>query len=173
MGIVGSDGKQVLAIGAALASTTGKANNGFARAIKSPFEACGGVSYYCTPNNHSGGQAAAIQVIGTPSLSGPGLILQSSQLPTQGIGLFFYGDDQVNIPLSNGIRCVGTSIVRLTPQPIMAGQSGGFVANPVFMDVNFAITSPGTKYFQFWFRDQQAGDGESNLSQAVQISFCP
>ena len=35
------------------------------------------------------------------------------------------------------------------------------------------ITAGSTWYFQFWFRDHAAGGTGTNLSDAVQVNFCP
>ena len=106
------------------------------------------------------------------------------------VGLFFYGPNQINIPLGDGRLCIG-GVVRLNPPVIAdgsgtatrhvdftvfpAGLLGGVGAGAGFtsMAFNLAVSpaAAGLSVFGQWiFVDPGAGSGVS-ASEAFQLVF--
>ena len=93
-------------------------------------------------------------------------------------GLFYYGPDQISIPFGDGFRCVGgAEVFRLEPATL----SGGFGENIRPLDYNQApmnagagmITPSSTFNFQYWYRDPNGATDTFNLSNGLEVTFCP
>jgi hypothetical protein len=136
---------------------------------------CLGTSY-CDVTPNSAGPGAEIRAAGIQSISGNDFTLISAGAIPNKVGLFFYGPNQIDIPLGNGKLCVG-GVVRLNP-PILADGAGtavrpvDFTVFPAGSGAN-QITAGTTWNFQHWFRDQAAGPGQFNLSDGVSCTFIP
>ena len=81
------------------------------------------------------------------------------------------------IPFGNGFRCVSSPAYRLNPPDVIEGS--GSVARAVDyslppMSTGPGQISPGSSWnFQFWYRDPAGGGPGFNLTDGLQISFCP
>jgi hypothetical protein len=112
--------------------------------------------------------------LGTTSVAANDLTLQAHNLPTSQFGIFFYGANQVAVPFGNGARCVGGSLYRLTP--ISTGGSGEaqFALDITNPPAPLGQVDPGETWnFQFWYRDPLAGGANFNLSDGLEVTFCP
>lgn len=130
---------------------------------------------YCTANPNSTGLATRIDFNGSVRISDDDFFLTAASMPSGSFGLFFFGDQQTQTPISGsqGILCVGGTQFRLPP--VQADPLLGIA----FYQVDF--TSPSTNgqqilggstwNFQMWHRDAVAGQVTSNTSDALQISF--
>ncbi len=130
---------------------------------------------YCTANPNSTGLATRIDFNGSVRISDDDFFLTASNMPSSSFGLFFFGDQQAQTPISGsqGILCVGGTQFRLPP--VQADSLLGIA----FYQVDF--TSPSTNgqqilggstwNFQMWHRDASGGQVTSNTSDALQISF--
>jgi choice-of-anchor B domain-containing protein len=134
---------------------------------------------YCTSAANSAGTAAQIGWSGSTELGQNDFHLTVSGALPGGLGLFFYGPNQVQLPLAEGTLCVGggaLGIQRLQP-PLQADASGvatrqlDFTAPPAAAGPG-AIGAGSTWNFQFWYRDPQGGPGGSNLSDGLSVTFC-
>jgi hypothetical protein len=133
------------------------------------------VSNYCISTANTTNQPALIGVLGIPSLSMNNFVLRAGHLPPGEAGIFYFGPLEQNppIPFGDGFRCVGGNTVRLYP-PLVIPSNGS-----VFRAINFTQSptngfTPGqTAYFQFWYRDHPAVGGYWNLSDALEVTFCP
>jgi hypothetical protein len=122
-------------------------------------------SNYCSSSANSTGGAAVITASGSNSIGANNLDLDAQPVPDQP-GVFFYGDNQIDIPFGNGRLCTAGSIVRLG---VVVG--AGNVAN---QNVDTTAFSNGdSKNFQFWFRDPAGGGAFFDTSDAVNIVFTP
>ncbi len=86
--------------------------------------------------------------------------------------MFFFGPNQVSLPVGNGTICVGGNLVRM---PVI--QADGLGTASQLFDLSSAplagaVVSGVTWNFQFWYRDPVAGGAGFDFSQAVQISWC-
>ena len=134
---------------------------------------------YCTSNENSVGSEARIGWSGSAELGQNDFHLTVSDALPGGLGLFFYGSTQVQLPLAEGTLCVGggsQGIQRLQP-PLQTDPTGSatrqvdFSAPPAGSGPG-AITAGSTWNFQFWYRDPQGGPGGSNLSDGLSVTFC-
>ncbi len=134
-------------------------------------------THYCISVPNSSGQAATISAEGDASISYNDLTLISTGCSTGDFGLFFYGPDQVQVPLGDGFLCVGGGLSRLLP-PLLTDGSGraeralDFTQPPLGSGSGMVL--PGSTWnFQFWFRDPGGPGGSGyNLSDGLNITFC-
>lgn len=138
---------------------------------------CGAVSSYCTSTPNSTGQAATIQMSGNLSVAVNQATLQAFGCPPNKLGLFFYGRHRVQRLMADGFLCISPfapGLFRLRPLDYADG--AGHVVRALDFD---ALTGSGqilggsTWCFQYWYRDQAAGGTGTNLTDAVQVTFCP
>ena len=124
---------------------------------------------YCT----AGANGAKIYATGSESVLENDLVLTALGVPPNESGLFYYGDNQMQVPFGQGFRCVGGShgVFRLNP----VVNSGPFGVLNTRVDLTlppspYGVIHPGTTWnFQAWFRDGAAFD----LSDAVEVTFLP
>jgi hypothetical protein len=126
---------------------------------------------YCAGAPNSVGPGAVIGFSGTLSVARNDLVLTVSGCPPKKNGLFFFGPQRVQLPFGNGLRCVGGSVRRLGP--IQQTGASGNATRAVDLDAAPAsvIGAMSTWGFQFWYRDS-VGAG-TNLSGAIELTFCP
>ena len=137
---------------------------------------CTGPANYCTAGVNQTGFPGAIAGSGSTSLSANAFTLTASQLPPNKAGFFFYGRDAVNVPLGNGVRCVGGA--QLFRLPVQSSGASGVITRqldftqPPLSSGNGQI-APGTLWrFQCYYRDTGYGAG-FNLTDATAVPFCP
>lgn len=169
LGDLDGDGAVEIIVGAPDASA-GFIKEGLARVYSSPFTGCGQTTPYCSNAVvNSTGVAANIDAIGSTSVADGQMILQATNLPQNGFGLFYFGPTQVSTPAGDGLRCVGGATTRLG----VTQASGGSVLKGLFSDPNSSpITGGSTVNFQYWYRDITGGPAGFNFSKAVQVGFC-
>jgi hypothetical protein len=140
-----------------------------------------GFENYCASAPNSAGPGCLIRAEGSSVLSDGDLRLVATGGPPGQYGTFFYGFAPASIPFGDGVRCIaagGQGIFRLRP-PVLLDPSGAG-SYEVDFDQPPVSTGPGafvagtSVYAQFWYRDP-AGPGGSgfNLSDAVEVAFCP
>lgn len=137
------------------------------------------VSNFCSSTVNSSGMNAIMAYAGSTSVSTNDFTLLAFGCPPNQNGIFFYGDAQTNVPFGNGIRCVGAGFFGVFRLPV--------IQTDIFGDASYHLdfTQPpanggpgwiidGTQwYFQFWFRDPPAGGAGFNLSDGLDVTFCP
>ncbi len=128
---------------------------------------------YCIALPNSTGLAAHISGQGSSSISANDLLLRAERLPVNQFGLFFYGQNQVQLAFGNGYRCVGGQVFRRHP---LLSSSTGILEQPL----DYSDYQPGgqilpgsTWNFQAWYRDPMGGGASFNLSEGMSISFLP
>ncbi|MDP6988665.1 MAG: hypothetical protein QF903_04225 [Planctomycetota bacterium] len=133
------------------------------------------VGRYCSPAapNSVSQNGARIEATGNPSLSLNGMGLECHDVRAGEYGVFFFGPYQANVPFGDGFRCVGGLLERINP-PVLADGNG--VAST---DLDFTLPPTDgilvgdTLNFQYWYRDPQAVGFGFNLSDALEVTFCP
>lgn len=140
-----------------------------------PTPTCVDPSNFCFTLPNSTGGGASIGYTGSTSLSDNDFALTCSGLPSNGIGIFFYGDNESGSPFGDGVLCVVGNIVRLNVQ---SADVLGFLTKNLDWDSapfdggNGAAISGQTKRFQFWYRDVLGGPAGFNTSDGLAVSFC-
>jgi len=176
----GDDSYEFL-IGASFASPGGAVKAGIGRLWESNLigasgaggGACTSGTSFCVLSPNSAGAGASLSMKGSTSMGSDDLQLVSTGVPTGAIGIFFYGDSEVNTPFGNGTRCVGgPEVFRIG----IATAPGGTAT----LNVNYNRTygnghiQPGQTWkFQHWFRDPAAGGRRFNLTNGLSLTFCP
>ncbi|MFT7669267.1 MAG: hypothetical protein ACI8X5_001967 [Planctomycetota bacterium] len=131
---------------------------------------------YCDITPNSAGPGAEIRAAGLQSISDNTFSVISSGCIPNKIGIFFYGQNHINVPLGNGRLCIG-GVARLNP-PVIADASGvatrqvDFTVFPAGSGA-FQITVGSTWSFQHWFRDTDAGGAGFTFSNGVEVTFIP
>ena len=143
-------------------------------------ECTGSAINYCVGEVNSSGQPAIMTWAGGFSLADNDLqLVVSGTVPNQN-GIFYYGGASADVPFGNGRRCVstgGVGIFRLLP--IVQADGFGDAVRAVDYDAPpmnggaGEVTPGSTWYFQWWYRDPMGGGAQFNLSDGLQISFCP
>lgn len=130
---------------------------------------------YCTSALNSIGRRARIHTSGPASVATNTFGLSISGVPPSTTGIVFYGRTQLSAPLGDGVRCVGQKVFRLPP--VSTSPQGSH-------DESIDLTNPPQAMgqvgagdvwnFQFWYADPTGPGGTgSNLSDAVEVTFCP
>ena len=132
---------------------------------------------YCEGLVNSTGSRGDISWSGSTSHSANALTLSASGLPSNQLGLFFYGPNQIQIAFGNGLRCVGGGVFRINP-PQQTSSLGDISRNVDFnaapMSSGAGLVVPGSRWnFQFWYRDPTAGGANFNLSTGLTAPICP
>lgn len=129
---------------------------------------------YCVTSPNSVGLGALISISGSTSKTLNDTMLLVDSAPPGQIGIFFYGANQVQIPFGDGWRCVATMVERLLPSvPIDPGGHGAYFLDLQGPPPAGTITPGATWNFQFWYRDPIPVGVGYNLSDAIEITFCP
>jgi hypothetical protein len=124
------------------------------------------------------GLGGKLRSTGIPSLSSDLLVLQGSQMPNSTC-LYFQGTIQQNSgagsAFGDGLRCAGGSIIRLGQVTNVAGVSAypSGAAQPI--SVKGAVTTPGTRTYQGWYRNAAPFCTSStfNLTNGLEIQWMP
>ena len=129
---------------------------------------------YCLTSPNSVGAGARISHAGSTSETLNDTELVVTDAPPGQIGIFFYGGGQAQTPFGQGWLCVGGSIQRMAP-PVVVSAAG---AGTLFLDLvgtppSNEIDAGETWNSQFWYRDPAGGGALFNLSDGLQITFCP
>lgn len=137
-------------------------------------ESCGGPpTVYCATATNSSGLDARISYSGSQSVAAADLRLHVTDCPPNQFTIFFMGQAQTEVPFADGWLCVAGQIWRYdvtsTGSAGVPSQSIDMVTSPSTL-----ITVGSTWDFQNWFRDPQGPGGTgSNLSNALEVLFCP
>ena len=75
---------------------------------------------------------------------------------------------------SEGVLCLGSPIIRFASDVLSSGSSGevSFTVDLTSLPSGEQISPGDVRRFQFWFRDDTAGAGQtSTTSRAVEVEF--
>jgi hypothetical protein len=130
---------------------------------------------YCVTSPNSAGAGALIGHTGSLSVSANGFALTiGGGVPNQN-GVFFYGNQQTQVPFGDGVRCVGGDLFRL--QPATAIDANGDASRALDftqLPAGGQITGGSSWNFQFWYRDPTGPGGTgTNSSNALHVVFAP
>jgi hypothetical protein len=130
---------------------------------------------YCTSRLNSTGKPAVITASGSSSLTRDDLFLTVHDAPSGSLGIFLMGDGQQQIPLGNGLLCVGAGGAGISRLPAASIDGNGHMLQEFDLTTvpigAGTITAGSTRNFQAWFRDSSPAGPVSNLSDAVSVTF--
>jgi hypothetical protein len=132
-------------------------------------------------NNGAAGQGCASSVnangallnaTGSASIANDTLVLHGSGMPNSSC-LYFQGTTQISAQFGDGLRCAGGSVIRLGTKTNVSGASQYPAAGDPSVSVRGAVTSPGVRNYQVWYRNAAAFCTPStfNLSNGVSITW--
>lgn len=133
------------------------------------YQPCAAPTNFCVGAPNSVGPGAVMGFVGSAHLYAHDMLLTSSGLPPNAVGLFFHGTQAIQVPFANGFRCVGGTVSRIG---IVVGNAAG-VASVVFDTAGAQLGAGDVRLFQHWYRNPAAGGAGSNLSDGLRIVFCP
>jgi hypothetical protein len=132
------------------------------------------ITNYCVSSPNSVGPGALISNSGTAFLGFNDFTLLASGLAPNEFGIFFYSNTQVQSPFGEGVRCVGGQIFRFSPT---LASGTGVAAKPLDYanppNPQGKIEANSTWSFQYWYRDPQGGGTGFNLTDGLEVTFCP
>jgi len=140
---------------------------------------CDAPTNYCASSQNSAGFGAVMGFSGTASYTANDLVLECYGAVPNQFGIFYYGPEQIYTPFGNGVRCIGAGFQGTFRLPVLQTNSFGDAIfaldyNQPPMNSGNGIIVDGMEYnFQFWFRDPPAGGANFNLSDALNVVFCP
>ena len=126
---------------------------------------------YCPISPNSVGAGAELSWTGSTRITDNDFHLECAGLPSSQFGLFYYGPTQVQVSFGDGYRCVGGITHRFTAVSTAAATQWVDFTNPPTSSGE--ITAASTWNFQFWFRDPAANATGFNLSDGLEVTFCP
>ena len=111
---------------------------------------------------------------GNASISGDSLSLTGSGMPNSN-ALYFQGTTQIAAAFGDGLRCAGGTVVRLGTKLNVAGSSTYPVAGDLSVSVRGAVTVPGVRNYQAWYRNAAAFCTAStfNLTNGYSVTWAP
>lgn len=130
----------------------------------------------CAPAPNSAfPSGCSLQIAGSADLGHNDFTLVATNAVPAQPGLFFAGPGAQNIPFGNGTLCVIPPFERLGT--VFADSSGPTAGQAA---LSLDLSSPGSPFhagetwnFQFWYRDPQGGGWGYNLSNGLEVTFCP
>ena len=141
---------------------------------------CDAPTNYCSTSGNSASPFGAVMSYsGTVSYTANDLTLECyGAIPNQ-FGIFYYGPQQISTPFGSGIRCVGAGFQGTFRLPVLQTDGFGDISydldyNQPPMNSGNGIIVDGMEYnFQFWYRDPEDGGPHFNLSDGLNVIFCP
>jgi hypothetical protein len=135
---------------------------------------------YCISTTNTSGFAGRLRMEGSNSVTTNSMSFRARGVPRNQFGTIFYGPRQIQVPLGRGYLCIGAGqagIQRMHPivsigQDNMAWYRADLTRPPASSGPGM-ITPGSTWNFQFWFRDRINGTSTTNLTDAIEVEFCP
>ena len=131
---------------------------------------------YCQATSNSQGNTASISFSGSLVLAQHSFSLgvTGHTVHAASFGMFTYGTQPTNVPFGNGYLCISPFAPGIYRMPTQALTQPTIVLAMEDAAAQFAQLTPGSSwYFQFWYRDPDAGGSNFNLSNGLHVVFSP
>ncbi len=121
-------------------------------------------------------QGARLYASGVPSVSDDSLVLVTTQVEPNQIGLYFQGANAVNggdgIIFGDGLRCVGGGLIRIQTR---MSDAIGSAATTLSIGSKGRVLAGDIRHYQYWYRNPTASPCTSgfNLSNGYEITWLP
>ena len=136
----------------------------------------GSASNYCESSPNSQGHSASIGMGGSLdlTLNTFALTVNGQIIHPASFGMFTYGTQPYNVPFGNGHLCVAPFNPGIFRMPVQALTQPTVTLAMEDSQGSFSQFAPAqTWYFQFWYRDPNAGGSNFNLSDGLRVTFAP
>ncbi len=129
-------------------------------------------STLCLGEPNSVGAGAHVRTSGSQTIQDNELILDVTGLPLGSAGYFLMSNTTGQLPVSQGVLCLGSPVLRFSLNPLQSspGRWAQFRPDLTNLPQGTVITPGSTWHFQYWYRDANPGS-VSNLSDAVSLTF--
>jgi hypothetical protein len=119
--------------------------------------------------NPNGGN---LSTTGNPTIASDTLVLQGTGMPSSTC-LYFQGTTQISTVFGDGLRCAGGTIIRLGTKTNVGGSSQYPTGTDPAIHVKGAVTAPGTRTYQTWYRNAAVFCSPStfNLTNGVLVRW--
>jgi outer membrane protein assembly factor BamB len=126
----------------------------------------------CPGEPNSVGEGARVRSSGSLSVQDNELILDVTGLPALSAGYFLMSDATGQLPVSQGVLCLGAPVLRFSLHPLQSspGSWAQFRPDLTNLPQGTTIGSGSTWHFQYWYRDANPRS-VSNFSDAVSVTF--
>lgn len=125
----------------------------------------------CASNANSTGSGAEVVASGSVLLADDDVTLEVTGLPPGEMGYFVMGKNGAQIPVSQGVLCIGAPQIRFAKSPLGTGSGSVSFALDLLNLPQQTVFLPGeTWILQMWYTDQNPGP-VWNFSDAVAIPF--
>jgi hypothetical protein len=134
----------------------------------------GSANNYCQATLNSQGNTALMNYGGSLNLANSDFTLSVTGqiLHPNGFGMFTYGQTPYNVPFGNGYLCISPFGPGIQRMPTQALTQPTLILAMEDATTQFAQFAPGSQwYFQFWYRDPNAGGANFNLSDGLHVVF--
>lgn len=125
----------------------------------------------CPATANSTGQVPVIASNGQTSLAANQLQLTTDRLPANEPAAYLLGETLVQVPLFDGVLCLGRPAYRLAPTSTgatgVAHAAIDLALSPLPVGVGASLT------FQLYYRDLASGGSGRNFSPALTVTLCP
>ncbi|MFT5153859.1 MAG: beta-glucanase (GH16 family) [Planctomycetota bacterium] len=128
---------------------------------------------YCQGEPNSVGPGSTISSSGSDSVSENSFSLSAVGAIPNGFGIFYYGPNEIDVPFGEGRRCVGGSVLRLSPATLADGSGNSTRPLDFTSPTGSSINANSTWKFQYWYRDPAGGPSGFNLSDGLSVTFTP
>ncbi len=124
------------------------------------------------------GTGGKLRATGAASIANDTLVLHGTQMPNSSC-LYFQGTIQASggagSAFGDGKRCAGGAVIRLKTKTNVAGASNFPEAGDPLVSVKGAVTAPGTRTYQAWYRNAAVFCTPStfNLTNGLEVSWAP
>jgi hypothetical protein len=115
---------------------------------------------------------ANLTTSGSANLANDTLVLQGTGMANSSC-LYFQGTSQISAAFGDGLRCAGGTVIRLGTKTNVGGASQYPTAGNPSISVKGAVTAPGTRTYQTWYRNAAAFCTPStfNLTNGILITW--
>ncbi|MAF67421.1 MAG: hypothetical protein CMJ84_17410 [Planctomycetes bacterium] len=165
--------------GDALVRNPPQAHDALSNAWPVDLPLCPDPAPYCVTSPNSVGSGMLIGHSGSTGVGAADLALLAVRGPQGQPGIFFYGPEKIAVPFGDGVRCVGAGAIGTFRLPVVTIDPSGAVSHALDWSSPPIASGPGaihagdTWMFQFWYRDPGAAGSGYNLSDALEVQFCP
>jgi len=133
----------------------------------------GPFSNTCVGAPNSVGAGSFMTWAGTSSVTSNDLTLIATGCPVNAAGIFYFGSTATQVVFGNGFRCITGSTIRLGVTNANLFGEAVEALDLYALPGGAQIQAGDTRRFQFWYRNPAAGGAGFNLSDLLNVRFCP